>query len=140
MPEDDSVPDSRILVMEDDNSLRALFVEVMELEGHAADGARSLDEARQLLDANQYAVFLCDMQIGHERSLDLVREVQARPDGPEVVMISGTAQYEMYLEEMGVEFFLVKPVEIDVLIHLISRLTASDVQPASGEEETPPVE
>ena len=50
MSEDDRVPGNRILVMEDDNSLRSLFVEVMELEGHAADGALP---AKALLAAAQ---------------------------------------------------------------------------------------
>jgi len=41
-----------------------------------------------------------------------------------VVIVSGQAQYREMCEEMGIDFFLEKPVSVPALIALVDRLTA----------------
>jgi len=115
----------RILVMEDDLALVELYSEVLKMEGFVVDGATTLDQARQLLDAHHYAVFICDMNIGNRRSTDLLREVLPHLKETHVVMLSGTGQYQTMVDEIGVDFFLAKPVDIDALIALMKRLSAN---------------
>jgi two-component system response regulator PilR (NtrC family) len=117
---EDSRP--RILVMEDDPNLSELYAEALGLEGYHVDSARTIAQARSLLAANKYRVFLCDMQIGRDRSTDLLREILDTADKMQVIMLSGLGQYQAEAMAMGVDFFLAKPIEIPDLVALIDRL------------------
>jgi two-component system response regulator PilR (NtrC family) len=116
------VKDQKVLIIEDDADLVELFSMALALEGYSVDGATTLAAARQLVAARHYPVIFCDMQIGNERSVDFLREVNPGLDGAQVVMISGTGQYQTMAEDLGADFFLVKPIDLDVLIALVGRL------------------
>lgn len=127
-----------ILVMEDDPNLSELYAEALGLEGYRVDSARTIADARKLLEENTYKVFLCDMQIGRDRSTDLLKDILEDSGKMQVIMLSGLGQYQAEAMAMGVDFFLAKPVEIPDLVALIDRLakppTAPLTQPA-GEED-----
>jgi DNA-binding response OmpR family regulator len=64
--------------------------------------------------------------MGSERGTDLLRDYsdQLFMSGAQVVMISGKAEYRDMCEDMGVDFFLEKPVAMRTLVTLANRLTA----------------
>ena len=68
----------------------------------------------------------CDIHMGRERGTDLLRDYSSElfSSGTQVVMISGEARYRDMCEEMGVDFFLEKPVAMSTLVALADRLTA----------------
>jgi len=92
--------------------------------GTAAGGEEGL--ARALLVQIPVDVFLCDVHVGSERGTDLLREQldTLRQHGTQVIMVSGEAQYRPMCEEMGVDFYMEKPVAIGPLVKLVDRLTA----------------
>ncbi len=117
-----TVAEKRILVMEDDRDLVELYREALGLSGYEVDGATTIDEARHHLESNQYAVFLCDLFIGKERSIDLLREVMPALKETQVVMLTGSGQGQLVAEEIGIDFFLAKPVALPELMSLVDRL------------------
>lgn len=129
----------RVLVMEDDPNLSELYAEALGLEGYQVDSARTIAHARELLQANSYRVFLCDMQIGRDRSTDLLKDILEDSGGMQVIMLSGLGQYQAEAMAMGVDFFLAKPVEIPELVALIDRLAKKPIIPAEdAPSEAPP--
>jgi len=115
-----------ILILEDNADLRHLYGKALSQSGYVAYPAATLQEAHALLDGSRFDVFLCDIQVGDERGTDLLREKQATlsQQGTQVIIMSAFPRYRPLCEEMGVAFFLEKPVAISTLLTLVERLTA----------------
>ncbi len=121
---DESLP-KRVLVMEDTDDLRRLYTRALERAGYEVYAAATLEEARDLLLQHRFAAFLCDVHIGRERGTDLLREQydKLRQCGTQIIMISADPHYRAMTEELGIEFYMEKPVDIVPLVTLIDRLT-----------------
>jgi len=131
----------RILVMDDDPGLRNVYQKALRHKGYEVDLATSLGEARSLIEANQYGVFICDIHMGSERGTDLLEEVGPilRAKGTEIIMASAFGQYRFMTEGYGSEYFLEKPVSIHTLVTLIERVLQAphpETQPAAHSELT----
>lgn len=117
----------RVLVMEDNPSLNRLFSRALTNAGYAVVSALTLDQGRILLSSSSthFNVFLCDMHMGDESSLLLLRELRDNltQKGTQVVIVTGESQYQPIGDELTVDFFLEKPVSPHVLVTLVNRLT-----------------
>ncbi|MFP4394657.1 MAG: response regulator [Anaerolineales bacterium] len=115
----------QILILEDDDHLRRIFSRALRKSDYDVYTAATLEEAEELLESTRFDIFLCDVHIGKGRGTDLLREKSAalRKQGTQVVMISADARYRSLTEELGVEFYLEKPIDLHPLVILIDRLT-----------------
>lgn len=118
----------RVLVMEDDDDLRRLYVKALTASGYEVHPAATLREASQLVARMSFDLLLCDIHMGKERATDLLQENATAlfTSGAQVVMVSGQAQYRDACEQMGADFFLEKPVAVGTLVALVDRLTARE--------------
>lgn len=119
----------RILIMEDDDQLRRLFSKALSKSGYDIYPAATIKEARELLASSQFDIFLCDINMGNDDlGTDLLREQHATlsHNGTQIIIVSGEAQYRSTCEEMGVDFYLEKPVTLSTLLTLVARLTAQE--------------
>jgi two-component system nitrate/nitrite response regulator NarL len=127
-PADDDRPPSawRILVMEDEADLRRLYCKALRSSGYEVYPAGTIQEARDLLLRHRFDVFMCDIHMGADLGTDLLREQASllAERGTLIITVSGESQYRPICEEMGVDFYLEKPVTINSLVTLVSRLTA----------------
>ena len=113
-----------ILVMDDDENVLRIFSRALKSNNYQVSQASSIQQARQYIDADNYDVFICDIHMGNERGTDLLLEKSERLSNSQtqVVAISAYGQYRSLIEEVGVDFFLEKPVSIGTLLTLIGRL------------------
>jgi len=120
---------SRILIMEDDRGLRRIYGKALRKTRYLVDEAATIQAARKLLQAHDYAIFVCDIHMGRDRGTDLVDEFREKFDrhGTQVVMCSEYGQYRYMSEEMGVDYFLEKPISLGTLLTLVNRLSDSVV-------------
>jgi CheY-like chemotaxis protein len=120
-------PPRRVLILEDNDDLRRLYSRVLAKSAYNIYPAATLEEARTLLGQGHFDVFLCDINLGQERSTDLLREQLETlgRQGTQVIVVSGEARYRPFCEEMGVDFYLEKPVAVNELLTLVRRLTAA---------------
>ena len=81
-------PDLRVLLVEDDASLRLLCRVTLELEGFTVLEAGTLAEARIAVPAVD--VVLLDLNVGWEDGRSLLRELKAADDGKTVVILTGS--------------------------------------------------
>ena len=117
----------RILIMEDDRGLRRSYSKALRKTRYQVDEAATIQAARNLLESNDYEIFVCDIHMGRDRGTDLLIEFQEKFDrnGTQVVMCSEYGQYRYMSEEMGVDFFLEKPISLGALLTLVNRLSDS---------------
>jgi DNA-binding response OmpR family regulator len=81
-------PDLRVLLVEDDVSLRLLCRVNLELEGFSVLEAGTLAEARVAVPGVD--VVLLDLNVGWEDGRVLLRELKQGADGPAVVLLTGS--------------------------------------------------
>jgi DNA-binding NtrC family response regulator len=112
---------ARILVVDDDPSIRFLCRVNLELDGYEVAEADSLESARATLEEGDVAVVVLDVHLYGERSDALLAECHAlRPPVP-VVIVTGSA--DVTQERLGeADAVLPKPFELNELLSTVSRL------------------
>jgi two-component system capsular synthesis sensor histidine kinase RcsC len=120
---------SNILIVEDNQDLCRIYAKILSDIGNHVCVATSLTEARQHLEVEAFDMVVCDMNLGAERGLDLIRQYHdLLLGGPTVtIVVSAEEQYRPTCEAMGVEWFLSKPVSIHALLRMVERLNMPQV-------------
>ncbi|HUX36767.1 MAG TPA: response regulator, partial [Rectinemataceae bacterium] len=112
----------RILVLDDDPSLRRELSVFLRAQGHEAIVAADLAEARDHIDkpGQRPDIILADLFLGKERGTDILERAGRLP----VVMISGAGGIREAVEAMkaGAWDFLEKPLDPDRLLGLLRNL------------------
>lgn len=81
---------NRILVVDDDFSLRTLEATILQRAGHRVDMADDGDSAWRVLLAGSYDLLVTDYMMPRLSGLDLVRQLRQAHMALPVVMVSGT--------------------------------------------------
>jgi len=116
-----------VLVVEDDAALRMLCRINLDLEGYRVLEAGTMDRAAELVSSEPVDVVLLDLHVGDRHGLDLLPILRAeRPDAA-VCLLSGTSEAEPPIEE-GVDEFIRKPFELEVLTQTVQRLASKSVR------------
>jgi DNA-binding NtrC family response regulator len=114
----------RVLVVDDESSIRLLCRINLELDGHEVREAESLDTARAELETGEVDVVLLDVHLHHERSDVLIEECHARRPPVPVVLVTGSADVTMdRLSEA--DAILPKPFELDELLAAVRDLASA---------------
>jgi DNA-binding response OmpR family regulator len=112
---------ARILVVDDEPSIRLLCRVNFELEGHEVLEAHSLATARELLEEHDVDVVVLDVHLRGERSDELVAECQARQPPVPVVLVTGSVD----VTQPGLsraDAVLPKPFELEQLLSTVRGL------------------
>ena len=112
---------ARILVVDDEPSIRLLCRVNFELEGHEVLEAHSLATARATLEAQEIDVVVLDVHLRGERSDELVTECQARQPPIPVVLVTGSVDI-MHASLSEADAVLPKPFELDQLLSTVGGL------------------
>ncbi len=112
---------ARILVVDDESSIRLLFRVNLELDGHEVLEAGSLAAARRALAERDVDVVLLDVHLGGERSDALIGECHARRPRVPVVLVTGSAD-AMEAQLSSVDATLPKPFEPEELLATVREL------------------
>jgi len=112
---------ARILVVDDDASIRLLCRVNLELDGHEVLEAHSLDTARAALEEADVDLLVLDVHLHRERSDVLVSECHARRPPIPVVLVTGSVD----VTDSGLsdaDAVLPKPFELDQLLSAVRDL------------------
>jgi DNA-binding NtrC family response regulator len=112
---------TRILVVDDEPSIRLLCRVNLELDGHEVLEAGSLASARATLADEDIDVLVLDVHLHRERSDALVSECHARRPPIPVVLVTGSVE----ITDPGLvqaDAILPKPFELDQLLSTVRRL------------------
>jgi DNA-binding NtrC family response regulator len=111
----------RILVVDDDPSIRLLCRVNLELDGHEVLEADTVARARKALSGGDVDVVLLDIHLYGERSDVLIAECHAQRPPIPVVLVTGSA--DVTQDSLGeADAILPKPFELGELLTTVSRL------------------
>jgi two-component system KDP operon response regulator KdpE len=80
----------KVLVVDDDPSIRLLCRVNLELDGCTVLEAGGLNEARELLTRNAVDVVLLDVHVGRDDGRELLRELRRSSPGTPVAFLTGS--------------------------------------------------
>jgi two-component system, NtrC family, response regulator HydG len=114
----------RILIVDDEPSLRDSLKRCVELLGHEPIAAPGLRAARRALGEGRYDLVLTDIRLGDGSGLDLVAEARAAAPEMAIIAITAFGSVETAVEAMrrGADDFLEKPFAPEALRARISRV------------------
>ncbi len=115
-----------ILVIDDDDTVRKTYVELLRTRGHAPVPAASVGEGLRLFAERRPAAVLLDLKLPDGTGIDVLRELQRQAPGTPVIVISGWGSVTDAVETMrvGATDFLEKPVSRDKLFQVLDRILA----------------
>ncbi len=123
----------RILLVDDEEELVATLAERLEMRGIAASWVTDYRAALQAVDQQQFDIALLDVRLPEMNGLDLKRLIEAKRPTMKFIFLTGHGSEEDFKAcsaESGSEYYLIKPVQIDVLIAKLN-----EICPATGDQQ-----
>lgn len=113
----------RILVVDDERSIRDVLAQVLGYEGYAVQAAASGGEALNLYRQQPFDLVLLDVKMQGIDGLDTLTQLRQQDPDARVVMISGhgTISTAVQAVKEGAFDFLEKPLDADRLLVTVSR-------------------
>ena len=109
---------ARLLVVEDDDTIRETVCEAMEMEGFTVTAATNGQSAWDLLNRHRYDLVVLDLMLPGINGLDLCRQLRQGNDGPLVLVVSArdTETDRVLGLEVGADDYLIKPFGMRELV------------------------
>ena len=114
---------ARLLVVDDEESLRITTAAIFENEGYVVDTASSGDEAIDLLNKEEYDLVLTDLHMEGGDGLSVLNQIRLQAPLTISVVLTGFASVESAIAALqeGAYDYLVKPCDIESMKHTIRR-------------------
>lgn len=115
--------EGRLLVVDDEESLRITTAAILEKEGYIVDAASSGDEAIALLQKLEYDLVLTDLHMEGGDGLSVLSQIRRQSPLTISVVLTGFASVESAIAALqeGAYDYLVKPCDIESMRHTIRR-------------------
>ena len=114
----------RLLLVDDDESIRTSLGRALELEGYRIETVAHGDAALDLLDAEPFDAVLLDVMMPGSSGLDVARAIRSMGDTTPILML--TARHEVTDRvaglDAGADDYLPKPFSLDELLARIRAL------------------
>ncbi len=132
----------RILVADDDATLRSELAELLRGDGHEVEVAADGEQALGRLEAEAFELALLDLVMPKATGLEILHRLKVVRPETAVVMITGHGSVDVAVEAMkgGAVDFVVKPFEIESLQRVLASIQDEKkarqmlTQPAQGPE------
>jgi DNA-binding response OmpR family regulator len=109
----------RVLLVDDELELVTTLAERLELRGIAVEWATSAEDALLRVDASSFDIAVLDVKIPKVDGLELKKRLQEKCPGMKFIFVTGhgsSRDFETGAAEVGSEYYLVKPLNIENLI------------------------
>lgn len=127
--------EKRILVVDDDDAIRALLRTVLRRRGFVVDTARNGVDALEQIGARRYALIVLDLMMPRMSGYELVEQLETQSSmiRPRVLILTAGIQSRPFDPSLVVGT-MQKPFDVELLLDIVSGcLTATDrVRPEEG--------
>ncbi len=108
----------RILVVDDEESIRFTFSAFLGDAGYDIDVAATLDEAIEKINTNNFDAIFLDILLGRESGIDVLRASRDRQPNTPVIMATGAPEISTAAEAVrhGAFDYITKPIHQDELL------------------------
>lgn len=115
---------AKLLVVDDEKNLRLVIQKEMARQGHDVETAADGEAAWGILEARDFHVLLCDINMPRLDGMGLLRRLREKSaNPPEIIMLTGQGTVETAIEAMklGAYDYLTKPYRIAELSALVDQ-------------------
>lgn len=116
---------ARILVIDDERSIRNTLKEILEYEKFDVDVAEDGFEGLEKIENSHFDVVLCDIKMPKMDGIEVLGKIQEKDPDATVVMISGHGSIDTAVEAIkkGAFDFISKPLDLNRLLITIRNAT-----------------
>ena len=124
----------RLLIIDDEESIRFSMSEYFSLHGYEVDTARERYEAEKLLESTEYNVVIQDLRLGkngNTEGLDTIRMIRQQNPQTRIIVLTayGSPEVEEEAKRCGVDAFLRKPKPLSEVAQVVQGLIDSPSRP-----------
>ncbi len=116
----------KILVIEDNNSIRENIIELLELNDFNVHATGNGNEAFGLMQAHDFDLVLCDIHMPQVSGYEVLEQTKSNAKLKSVpfIFISASVQYKEKEQalKMGIEGFLEKPFNEKTLMDTVNKV------------------
>ena len=114
----------KILVVEDDRALNGLLCTCLRDNGYAVKACYDGDDALAALEESPYALIVTDIMMPKTDGFELARQVRLTDENTPILFMSAKDDKtsKMYGYKLGIDDYVTKPFDIDVMLLKISAL------------------
>ncbi len=119
---------AKILVVDDDVSIRGMYAEILEDEGYEVTTASDGQDALRQLGGVQVKAVLVDMMMPGMDGLELCRQLRQADDTRllPIILISAGPNVVGKAKEVQANAVLVKPFDLDNLLRLVDKVVVAE--------------
>ena len=109
---------AKILVIDDEKSIRTTLQEILQYENHEVDLAAGGPEGLEMFTQKKYDIVLCDIKMPEMDGLEVLEKINEKPSDIQVIMISGHGNVEnaVHAIKHGAFDFIQKPLDLNRLL------------------------
>jgi len=123
LEKDEGKTPSRLLVIDDDESVRSLLMDLLEESGYEVKSASCGEEALRMIRVDTYDIIVTDLRLTGMHGLEVIKEVKAIDSGIDVVVMTGYASVNSAVESMkaGAVDYITKPFNSDQIKMVVKK-------------------
>lgn len=124
---DGSVKPTRVLILDDESTLRTALFRLLDRKGYQVVTAQRLDEARTFMTPDKpFDIAIIDMNLPDGNGLDLISEIKGISPNTQVIVLTGFASIDTAVQatQKGAYHFLTKPFNVEELMSLLDKALA----------------
>lgn len=108
----------RVLITDDDRSIRRAIRDVLEMEGHQVEEAEDGHQALQLTENALFDVIFCDIKMPQMDGITLMEKLLERGNTSDIIVMSGHGTIEMAVKalKLGAYDFIEKPLNLNRIL------------------------
>lgn len=137
LPKNTLIERARILLVDDEESIRVTMTAILEEEGYIVDTAKNGKEAIEKSSSNFYNVALIDFRLPDMAGTELLTAFKETVPKMVKIMVTGYPSLHNAVDSVNgkADAFLVKPVSVETLLSTIERLLRKQQEETSYSQE-----
>jgi DNA-binding response OmpR family regulator len=117
----------QILIIDDEEQIREMFIEMVSLDGYEAKGAENGKVAQELLEQTTFDLVITDLIMPEKEGFETIRDIRAKYESMPIIAMSGGGRLspDIYLptaKSFGADYVFQKPVKRQQLLEAIKNL------------------
>ncbi len=113
---------TKILIVDDEESIRFTVKEFLLKEGYEVYTAKNYDEARKIITTEYLDIILSDIVLGGNTGIDILKKVEEKGLNCPVILFTGYPDVNTASEAVrhGAYDYMTKPIGKEALLHIVS--------------------
>ncbi len=111
----------KVLIVDDEKSIRVTLCEFLKKAGYAAESAPDVETASQMLKSTEYDIVVTDIIMPRASGMDLLAQIREQSKAIQVIVMTGepTVETAIIAVQNGANDYLTKPIQKDNFLKAI---------------------